>query len=194
MLSHSARDASFYIYREKEADTDTDTEIERKRKRGIDVDRERVSEGGHEGRRKELHNMIMVVVGGGAIVPWLLGTGTGTGTGRAIIVAFSYPPMARGVLVSLLRVVGVVHGNLINERPRCRPRLHPRGWPWPWPSLPCMRCTRMDCTYLYQMTIHLVSVEVGVVAVAVSVVQANRLLRYVREDSRLVGHNRRLVQ
>ena len=42
MLSHSARDASFYGYREKE--TDIGIEMEVKRKRGVDVDRERVSQ------------------------------------------------------------------------------------------------------------------------------------------------------
>ena len=52
----------------------------------------------------------------------------------------------------------------------------------------------MGRTYLYQVTIHLVAIEICIVTVTVGVVQADGLLGHMRKDTRLVSHDGGLVK
>ena len=54
--------------------------------------------------------------------------------------------------------------------------------------------SRVWVTYLYQVTVHLVAIEICVVTVTVSVVQADGLLGHMSKDTCLVGHDGGLVK
>ena len=49
--------------------------------------------------------------------------------------------------------------------------------------------TFVGSKYLHEVTIHLITIEVGIVAAAIGVVHPQGLLLYVLENSRLVRHD-----